>query len=199
MHGMDAPVAGSGKSLVLELASILVTGHGAVVMSQGETREETESGAHATTGSSAYPWQERGGHRPNIGAHRHDRQQPHSQGRPCPAHDCRTHRPKMRSPELRQYDFDPIAYAMENCAGWSSIFSRCSRATTTRGARIGRTSFSPSSIGRTRCAAAYAGWLKPSLARDSPTSRALDRPGANRPRCMAQSIPKRSCQRREGC
>jgi putative DNA primase/helicase len=42
LHGVDAPVAGSGKSMVIEIASILATGHGAVVMSQGETREETE-------------------------------------------------------------------------------------------------------------------------------------------------------------
>lgn len=42
LHGFDAPVAGSGKSMLIELASILATGHGAIVMSQGETREETE-------------------------------------------------------------------------------------------------------------------------------------------------------------
>ena len=42
LHGMDAPVAGSGKSLIFEIASILATGHGAVVMAQGETQEEFE-------------------------------------------------------------------------------------------------------------------------------------------------------------
>jgi putative DNA primase/helicase len=42
LHGMDAPVAGSGKSLIFEIASILATGHEAVVMAQGETQEEFE-------------------------------------------------------------------------------------------------------------------------------------------------------------
>jgi hypothetical protein len=42
LHGADAPVAGSGKSLIFEIASILATGHGAVVMAQGETKEEFE-------------------------------------------------------------------------------------------------------------------------------------------------------------
>jgi hypothetical protein len=42
LHGMDAPVAGAGKSLIFEIASILLTGHGAVVMAQGETQEEFE-------------------------------------------------------------------------------------------------------------------------------------------------------------
>jgi hypothetical protein len=42
LHGFDAPVAGSGKSMLVEIASIVATGHGAIVMAQGETREEFE-------------------------------------------------------------------------------------------------------------------------------------------------------------
>jgi putative DNA primase/helicase len=42
LHGFDAPVAGSGKSMLVEIASIVAAGHGAIVMAQGETREEFE-------------------------------------------------------------------------------------------------------------------------------------------------------------
>jgi putative DNA primase/helicase len=42
LHGFDAPVAGSGKSKLVDLASILATGHEAGVTAQGETREEAE-------------------------------------------------------------------------------------------------------------------------------------------------------------
>jgi hypothetical protein len=42
MHGFDAPVAGSGKSKLVDIASILATGHEAGVTAQGEDREEAE-------------------------------------------------------------------------------------------------------------------------------------------------------------
>jgi hypothetical protein len=42
LHGFDAPVAGSGKSLLVDIASILATGHEASVLAQGESREEAE-------------------------------------------------------------------------------------------------------------------------------------------------------------
>jgi hypothetical protein len=42
MHGFDAPVAGSGKSMLVDLASIIATGHEAGVVAQGESREEAE-------------------------------------------------------------------------------------------------------------------------------------------------------------
>ena len=41
LHGFDAPVAGSGKSKLVDIASILATGHEAGVAA-GETREEAE-------------------------------------------------------------------------------------------------------------------------------------------------------------
>ena len=164
MHGMDAPVAGSGKSLVLELASIFATGHRAVVMSQGETREEFAKalGAVLMRGDQLIAIDNcdlplEGGILNQ--ALTQSTLQVRILGRSemvtvqtwaliaatgnnlTPKGDLvrRTivgpNRPKMRSPELRQYDFDPIAYAMENRAGWSSIFSPCSRRTTTRAAR----------------------------------------------------------------
>jgi hypothetical protein len=42
LHGFDAPVAGSGKSKLVDIASILATGHEAGVTAQGEDREEAE-------------------------------------------------------------------------------------------------------------------------------------------------------------
>jgi hypothetical protein len=42
LHGLDAPVAGSGKSKLIDIASILATGHEAGVTAQGEDREEAE-------------------------------------------------------------------------------------------------------------------------------------------------------------
>src|SRR4051794_18002718 len=42
MHGFDAPVAGSGKSLLVDTASMIATGHEAVVMSAGKSEEEFE-------------------------------------------------------------------------------------------------------------------------------------------------------------
>ena len=42
MHVFDAPVAGSGKTRLVELACILASGHEPSVMSQGESREELE-------------------------------------------------------------------------------------------------------------------------------------------------------------
>jgi putative DNA primase/helicase len=42
LHGLDAPVAGSGKSKIVDIACVLATGHEAGVIAQGETREETE-------------------------------------------------------------------------------------------------------------------------------------------------------------
>jgi putative DNA primase/helicase len=42
MHDFDAPVAGAGKSKLVDLASILATGHEAGVIAQGENREEFE-------------------------------------------------------------------------------------------------------------------------------------------------------------
>ena len=42
MHAFDAPVAGAGKSKLVDIASILATGHEAGVIAQGENREEFE-------------------------------------------------------------------------------------------------------------------------------------------------------------
>jgi hypothetical protein len=42
LHGFDAPVAGSGKSMLVDIASIIATGHEAGVVAQGESREEAE-------------------------------------------------------------------------------------------------------------------------------------------------------------
>jgi hypothetical protein len=42
LHAFDAPVAGAGKSKLVDIASILATGHEASVMAQGEDREEGE-------------------------------------------------------------------------------------------------------------------------------------------------------------
>jgi hypothetical protein len=42
LHGFSAPVAGAGKSKLVDIASILATGHEAGVVSPGEDREETE-------------------------------------------------------------------------------------------------------------------------------------------------------------
>jgi hypothetical protein len=42
LHGFSAPVAGTGKSKLVDLASILAAGHEAGVMSPGEDREEAE-------------------------------------------------------------------------------------------------------------------------------------------------------------
>jgi len=42
MHGMDSPVAASGKSKTVDIASTLATGHEAGIIALGETREETE-------------------------------------------------------------------------------------------------------------------------------------------------------------
>ena len=42
LQGFDAPVAGSGKSMLVDIASILATGHEAGVIAQGESREEAE-------------------------------------------------------------------------------------------------------------------------------------------------------------
>jgi hypothetical protein len=42
LHAFDAPVAGSGKSMIVDIACILATGERAIVFAQGETREEFE-------------------------------------------------------------------------------------------------------------------------------------------------------------
>jgi hypothetical protein len=42
LHGFDAPVAGSGKSKIVDIASILATGHEAGVVSLGQNQEEAE-------------------------------------------------------------------------------------------------------------------------------------------------------------
>ena len=42
LHGFDGPVAGSGKSLVVDTASILAAGHEAPVIAQGKNAEEFE-------------------------------------------------------------------------------------------------------------------------------------------------------------
>jgi hypothetical protein len=42
MHGFDAPVAGAGKSKLVDIASILARGCEAGVIAQGEDREEAE-------------------------------------------------------------------------------------------------------------------------------------------------------------
>ena len=48
LHGFDAPVAGSGKSMLVDIASILATGHEAGVIAQGENREEAEKRLSST-------------------------------------------------------------------------------------------------------------------------------------------------------
>ena len=42
LHGFDAPVAGSGKSKLVDIASLLATGHEAGVVSLGKNQEEAE-------------------------------------------------------------------------------------------------------------------------------------------------------------
>jgi putative DNA primase/helicase len=42
LHGFSSPVAGTGKSLLVDLVSILLTGHLAPVIAQGRTEEEME-------------------------------------------------------------------------------------------------------------------------------------------------------------
>jgi hypothetical protein len=42
LHGGDAPVAGSGKSKIVDIASILATGHEAPVIAQGKNADEFE-------------------------------------------------------------------------------------------------------------------------------------------------------------
>jgi hypothetical protein len=42
VHAFDAPTAGVGKSMIVDIASILATGHEAGVTALGETREEAE-------------------------------------------------------------------------------------------------------------------------------------------------------------
>jgi putative DNA primase/helicase len=42
LHGFSSPVAGTGKSLLVDLISILLTGHRAPVISQGGSKEEFE-------------------------------------------------------------------------------------------------------------------------------------------------------------
>jgi hypothetical protein len=42
MHGFDAPVAGSGKSKLVDIVSVIATGHEAPVSGQGANDEETE-------------------------------------------------------------------------------------------------------------------------------------------------------------
>lgn len=48
LHGFTAPVAGSGKSLLVDMASILATGRPSAVLSQGQTAEEFEKRLAAT-------------------------------------------------------------------------------------------------------------------------------------------------------
>jgi hypothetical protein len=42
LHALDATVAGSGKTMIVDIASILATGHEAIVVTQGRTVEEFE-------------------------------------------------------------------------------------------------------------------------------------------------------------
>ena len=42
MHAMDAPTAGTGKSALVDIASMIVTGHRAAVISQGNNEAELE-------------------------------------------------------------------------------------------------------------------------------------------------------------
>ena len=42
LHAFDAPVAGSGKSKLVSIGSIIATGHDAGVIAQGHTPEEFE-------------------------------------------------------------------------------------------------------------------------------------------------------------
>jgi hypothetical protein len=42
MHGFSAPVAGAGKSKLVDIASVIATGHEAAVIAQGKTAEEFE-------------------------------------------------------------------------------------------------------------------------------------------------------------
>ena len=42
LHAFTAPVAGSGKSKLVDVASVIATGHEASVMAQGQTEEKLE-------------------------------------------------------------------------------------------------------------------------------------------------------------
>ena len=47
LHAFSSPVAGSGKSLLVDIASMIATGHEAAVIAQGKTEEETEKRLNA--------------------------------------------------------------------------------------------------------------------------------------------------------
>ena len=127
LHGFDAPVAGSGKSKLVDIASILATGHEAGVIAQGETREEAEkrfstllmrgdliiaidncegaarrrrvqSGADPAMGQSAHPWPVESDPSALRGADRRHRQQSRHQGRPHPPLGRLPARPEGRTP-----------------------------------------------------------------------------------------------------
>jgi hypothetical protein len=143
LHGMDAPVAGSGKSLIIEIASILLTGHGAVVMAQGETGEEFEKRLGTILlrgdalvaldncdhplegetlnqcltqsmlqvrilGKSEMPWIQTAAFLTATG----NQLQP--KGDMVRRVLVGRLDPKCARPELRQYNFDPLAYAYKN-------------------------------------------------------------------------------------
>ena len=145
LHGMDAPVAGSGKSMVIEIASIFATGHRAVVMSQGETREEFAKALGAVLMRGDQLIAIDNCDLPLEGeilnqALTQSTLQVRILGRSemvtvqawaliaatgnnlTPKGDLVRRSivaridPKCARPELRQYNFDPIAYAMENRA-----------------------------------------------------------------------------------
>jgi hypothetical protein len=142
LHGLDAPVAGSGKSMLIEIAAILLTGHGAVVMAQGEKPEEFEKrlgtvlmrgdalianncdhGLEGETlnqcltqgllqvrilGKSEMPWIQTAAFLTATG----NQLQP--KGDMVRRSLVGRLDPKCARPELRQYNFDPIAHAYEN-------------------------------------------------------------------------------------
>jgi hypothetical protein len=55
MHGFSAPVAGTGKSMLVDIASVVATGREAAVIAQGKTEEEFEKrlGAQLLAGEAA--------------------------------------------------------------------------------------------------------------------------------------------------
>lgn len=57
LHGFSAPIMGSGKSKLVDIASLIVSGREAAVIAQGKTEEETEKrlGALLLNGASMIP------------------------------------------------------------------------------------------------------------------------------------------------
>ena len=126
MHDFDAPVAGAGKSKLVDLASILATGHEAGVIAQGENREEFEKRlsmllmrgdpiiaidncelpveGELLNSALTQPrvtlrilGYSKGITVRSAASHHRHRQQPHRQGRPDPSHAYQPTRSEMRT------------------------------------------------------------------------------------------------------